>query len=270
MRRRQQHQARRAHRRHRRHHHHHIVALSSQGGLSAQTRASAPVVASAPASVSPADAAAAAGPDAAAVPDAAVQISEGSVLAAVQQRSLYDRNGDFHYDLISALHKSLRGGSADAALYYACRMLHGGEDPRYVTRRLIRFASEDVGLADPLALPQAVAADQAVHAIGMPEAGVAIAQAVVYLARAPKSCAVYRAYEAAMAACRDEAHAPVPMHIRNAPTATMKQLGYGRGYAYNPSNGYARGCEQGYLPPELGEGRRFFDPADVEPGHALL
>ena len=197
-------------------------------------------------------------------------LSEAAVLAAVQRRSLYDRNGEFHYNLISALHKSMRGGDADGALYYVARMLHGGEEPRYVTRRLIRFASEDVGLADPAALQQAVAADQAVHAIGMPEAGVVIGQAAVYLALAPKSCAIYRAFESAMAACREEPHAPVPMHIRNAPTALMKRVGYSKGYVYNPSNGYARGCAEGsYLPPELGDRRSFFDRADCEPGHTL-
>ena len=150
-----------------------------------------------------------------------------AVAAAIQQRALYDRNGDFHYDLISALHKSMRGGCVDASLYYATRMLTAGEEPRYVTRRLIRFASEDVGLADPQALSQAVAADQAVHAIGMPEAGVVIAQCVVYLSLAPKSCAVYRAYEAAREACQKEPHAPVPLHIRNAPTKMMKCAGLG-------------------------------------------
>lgn len=138
------------------------------------------------------------------------------VQGALNKAALYDRGGDFHYDLISALHKSLRGGDADAALYYACRMLQGGEDPRYLTRRLIRFASEDVGLADATALPQAVAANDAVLAIGMPEAGVCVAQCVIYLARAPKSCAVYAAYKAAMKTCEDEPRAEVPYHIRNA------------------------------------------------------
>jgi putative ATPase len=137
-----------------------------------------------------------------------------------------------------------------------------------VTRRLIRFASEDVGLADPLALQQAVAADQACHAIGMPECGVVIGQCAVYLALAPKSCAVYRAFSAAMSAATSEPAAQVPMHIRNAPTKLMASIGYGRGYVYNPTNGYARGCAEGYLPTELA-GRRFFDPSDVEAGHAL-
>jgi putative ATPase len=199
-----------------------------------------------------------------------VVVDEAAVLAAVQRRATYyDRNGEFHYDLISALHKSMRGGDADGALYYTCRMLAGGEEPRYLTRRLIRFASEDVGLADPLALSQAVAADQAAHAIGMPECGVCIGQCAVYLALAPKSCAVYRGYSAAMAAATEEPSAPVPLHLRNAPTRLMKSIGYGGGYEYNPGKGYERGCPQGYLPPELGVGRSFFNGDDCEPGHAL-
>jgi putative ATPase len=196
------------------------------------------------------------------------EIEEPRVLEAVQRTVLYDRNGDFHYDLISALHKSMRGGDCDGAIYYVARMLHGGEEPRYITRRLMRFASEDVGLADPSALTQAVAADQAVHAIGMPEAGVIIAQCAAYLALAPKSCAVYRAFNEAMGACRSEPDAPVPLHIRNAPTALMKGLGFSKGYVYNPENGYSRGCVQGYLPAELG-GRTFFNSCDCEPGHKL-
>ena len=169
--------------------------------------------------------------------DGAWEVDEPAVLAAVQRRATYyDRNGDFHYDLISALHKSMRGGDADGALYYCARMLAGGEDPRYVTRRLIRFASEDVGLADPGALLQAVAADQACHAIGMPECGVIIGQCAVYLALAPKSTAIYKAYEAAMSAAKDEPAASVPLHIRNAPTKMMAAIGYGKGYVYNPAN----------------------------------
>jgi putative ATPase len=198
------------------------------------------------------------------------QVTEDAVLAAVQRRATYyDRNGDFHYDLISALHKSLRGGDANGALYYCARMLAGGEDPRYVTRRLIRFASEDVGLAEPRALQQAVAADQAVHAIGMPECGVCIAQCAVFLALAPKSCAVYSAFNAAMAAATSEPRCPVPLHLCNAPTKMMQSIGYGEGYVYNPANNYQRGCAEGYLPPELGRRRVFFDKQDCEPGYAL-
>ena len=197
-------------------------------------------------------------------------VDEAAVAAVVQRAvAYYDRSGEFHYDLISAFHKSMRGGDADGALYYCSRMLAAGEDPRYLTRRLIRFASEDVGLADPCALQQATAADQAVQAIGMPEAGVCVAQAAIYMALAPKSCAVYQAFNKALAAASDEARHAVPIHLRNAPTRLLKSLGYGKGYVYNPSQGYQRGCEEGYLPPELGSGRRFFDRADCEPGHTM-
>ena len=196
------------------------------------------------------------------------EVDGAAVLAAMQRRATYDRNGDFHYDLISALHKSLRGGDPDGALYYCCRMLAGGEDPRYLTRRLIRFASEDIGLADPHALQQAVAADQATHAIGMPECGVCIGQCAVYLALAPKSVAVYRAYAAAMKAAKEEAQAPVPLHLRNAPTKMMKEIGYGKGYEYNPGKDYARGCPEGYLPQELGP-VKFFEPKDCEKPFSL-
>lgn len=221
-----------------------------------------PVRAAADAAAAPAGRAAGApAADGAAAPARRLRMAD--VARAMQQRALYDREGDGHYDLISAMHKSLRGGDADASLYYVARMLSAGEQPRYVTRRLIRFAAEDVGLADERALVQALAADQAVAAIGMPEAGVAIAQAVVFLAAAAKSCAVYRAWNAAMQAARDEPQYAVPMHIRNAPTKLMKELGYNDGYVYNPSDGYSRGCVQGYLPAEM-EGRTFFDPQDCE------
>ncbi|KAG8466334.1 hypothetical protein KFE25_002090 [Diacronema lutheri] len=190
-------------------------------------------------------------------------IRRADVQRAMQARALYDRDGDGHYDLISAMHKSLRGGDVDASLYYIARMLSAGEEPRYVTRRLIRFAAEDVGLADERALPQAIAADQAVAAIGMPEAGVAIAQAATFLACAAKSCAVYRAWNGAMLAAQREPHHAVPLHIRNAPTRLMRDLDYSRGYVYNPANGYSRGCAQGFLPAEMA-GRRFFDPRDFE------
>jgi putative ATPase len=152
---------------------------------------------------------------------------------AVQQRALlYDRAGEEHYNLISALHKSLRGSDPDAGLYWLARMLEAGEDPLYVVRRLIRFASEDVGMADPQALMICVAAQQAVHFIGMPEGALALAQAVVHLATAPKSNALYTAYGAAVEDVKSTRNDPVPLHLRNAPTRLMEDLDYGKGYAY--------------------------------------
>uniref|UniRef100_A0A4W6D5Q6 WRN helicase interacting protein 1 n=1 Tax=Lates calcarifer TaxID=8187 RepID=A0A4W6D5Q6_LATCA len=169
------------------------------------------------------------------------------------QRShiLYDRAGEEHYNCISALHKSLRGSHENAALYWLGRMLEGGEDPLYVARRLVRFASEDVGMADPSALPQAVSAFQACHFIGMPECEVILAQCVVYLARAPKSVDVYKAYANVKACLRNHKGPlpPVPLHLRNAPTKLMKQLGYAKGYKYNPA--FSAPVEQEYLPEEL-------------------
>jgi putative ATPase len=152
---------------------------------------------------------------------------------AVQRRALlYDKTGEEHYNLISALHKSLRGSDPDAALYWLARMLEAGEDPLYVVRRLIRFASEDVGMADPQALLVCVAAQQAVHFIGMPEGALALAQAVVHLATAPKSNALYLAYGAVLDDVRETRSDPVPLHLRNAPTRLMRELDYGKGYAY--------------------------------------
>ena len=152
---------------------------------------------------------------------------------AVQRRALlYDKSGEEHYNLISALHKSLRGSDPDAGLYWLARMLEAGEDPLYVVRRLIRFANEDVGMADPQALVLCVAAQQAVHFIGMPEGALALAQAVVYLATAPKSNALYTAYAEAAADVQATRNDPVPLHLRNAPTRLMKALDYGKGYAY--------------------------------------
>src|SRR5262249_49114562 len=152
---------------------------------------------------------------------------------AVQRRALlYDKGGEEHYNIISALHKSLRGSDPDASLYWLARMLESGEDPLYVVRRLIRFASEDVGMADPQALLVCVAAQQAVHFIGMPEGALALAQAVVHLAVAPKSNALYTAYGAAQEDVRATRNDPVPLHLRNAPTRLMKELDYGKGYAY--------------------------------------
>ncbi|HVM90479.1 MAG TPA: replication-associated recombination protein A [Verrucomicrobiae bacterium] len=170
---------------------------------------------------------------------------------------LYDKSGEEHYNIISALHKSLRGSDPNAGLYWLGRMLEAGEDPLYVARRLIRFASEDIGLADPQALVQAVAAYQASHMLGMPECNVHLAQATVYLALAPKSNALYEAYAAVKEDIRDLPNEPVPLHIRNAPTALMKNLGYGKGYKYNPA--FEGPVEQEYLPEKL-KGRRYWNP----------
>jgi putative ATPase len=152
---------------------------------------------------------------------------------SIQRRALlYDKGGEEHYNLISALHKSMRNSDPDAAVYWVARMLEAGEDPLYIARRLVRFASEDVGNADPQALTVAVAAKDAAHFIGMPEGNTALAQAAIYLATAPKSNAVYAAYNAAAADAHTQAAEPVPLHLRNAPTKLMKQLEYGKGYEY--------------------------------------
>jgi putative ATPase len=173
---------------------------------------------------------------------------------------LYDKTGEEHFNLISALHKSLRNSDADAGLYWLARMLEAGEDPLYVARRLVRFASEDVGNADPRALEITLAAKDAVHFLGMPEANTALAQSVVYLAAAPKSNAVYVAYGAAARDALEDEASPVPLHLRNAPTKLMKDLGYGAGYKYahDEPEGVA---EMSALPPRL-EGRRYYQPTD--------
>ena len=145
---------------------------------------------------------------------------------------LYDKNGEEHYNLISALHKSMRNSDPDAAVYWLARMLEAGEDPIYVARRVTRFASEDIGLADPRALEIAVAAYQACHLIGMPECSVHLTEAVVYMSLAPKSNALYVAYESAKKDALTMLAEPVPLVIRNAPTKLMKNLGYGDGYQY--------------------------------------
>lgn len=164
----------------------------------------------------------------------------------------YDKAGDQHYNLISALHKSMRGGDANAAIYWLARMLEGGEEPLYIARRLIRFASEDIGLADPSALTQAVACYQASHFLGMPECNVILAQCTAYLALAPKSVAVYRAIGAAQKVVKDSVgqNEGVPLHLRNAPTKLMKELGYGKEYIY-PPNDPSSAAAQTYLPPSL-------------------
>jgi putative ATPase len=162
------------------------------------------------------------------------KIDREYVLNAISTTSLfYDKQGEEHYNLISALHKSLRGSDPQAALYWLARMLEAGEDPIYLIRRLTRFASEDIGLADPGALVQATAAKDAVHLLGMPEANTAIAQLTIYLATAPKSNAVYLAYNAVKKDALATSHLKVPLHIRNAPTKMMKDLGYGKDYKYS-------------------------------------
>lgn len=162
---------------------------------------------------------------------------------------LYDKDGEEHYNIISALHKSMRGSDADAALYWLARMLEAGEDPLYVARRLVRFASEDIGLANSRALEQAVAAYQACSFIGLPECNVILAQAVVYMAKCKKSNDLYVAYGQAQSDVKKYGNLSVPLHIRNAPTKLMKDLGYGKDYKYSPSYDYKE--EQEYLPEEL-------------------
>ncbi|KAG0258978.1 Werner helicase interacting protein 1 [Actinomortierella ambigua] len=185
------------------------------------------------------------------------KLTASSVKAAFQKTHLqYDRQGEEHYNLISALHKSIRGGDADASLYWLGRMLVAGEDPLYIARRLIRVASEDIGLADSAALPLATATYQACQMIGMPECDVNLAHCVTYMARAPKSIEVYHAYGLVKQTVQEEYAYSVPIHLKNAPTALMKDLGYGAGYKYNP--GYAPGTiiKQEYLPKGL-ERRKF-------------
>ncbi len=180
----------------------------------------------------------------------------------LQRRSLmYDKGGEEHYNIISALHKSLRNGDADASVYWLVRMLEGGEDPMYIARRLVRAASEDIGNADPQALVLAVAVKEAVHFIGMPEAGVALAQLVAYLAAAPKSNAAYKGYGEAVHEVRQGDNPGVPLHIRNAPTRLMKDLGYGRGYQY--AHDYEDQTAAMECLPESLAGRRFYEPKDV-------
>jgi putative ATPase len=173
---------------------------------------------------------------------------------------LYDKAGEEHYNLISALHKSMRNSDPDASVYWLARMLEAGEDPLYVARRLVRFASEDIGIADPQALAVAVAAKDAVHFIGMPEGNTALAQAAIYLATAPKSNAVLRAYSEAAAAAEREIAEPVPLHLRNAPTPLMKQLDYGKGYQYAHDAPDAT-TDMECLPPSQA-GRVFYEPTD--------
>ncbi|KAE9044705.1 ATPase [Phytophthora rubi] len=185
---------------------------------------------------------------------------------AHRQTLFYDRNADMHYDCISALHKSVRGSDENATLYWLARMLEGGENPLYVARRLIRIASEDVGLAAPELLPMAVSAYQSAHFIGMPECDVVLAHVATMLARAPKSIEVYAAYKRAKQSIKewDQGALPdVPMHLRNAPTKLMKELGYGQEYKYNPHYTAEELKDQTYLPDEL-VGTNFFAEAETD------
>jgi putative ATPase len=196
---------------------------------------------------------------------AAVGVDEGGEIdkdlvreAAAQRAAGYDRAGDAHYDTISALHKSIRGSDPQASLYWLARMLERGDDPLFVARRLVRAASEDIGLADPQALQVAMAAQQAVHFIGMPEGALALAEAAVYLATAPKSNALYDAYNQAVRDVRENRNEPIPIHLRNAPTKLMAELGYGEDYRYAHDYEHAL-VEQQHLPDNL-RGRRYYQP----------
>jgi putative ATPase len=183
-------------------------------------------------------------------------INKKIIEEALQKKILYDKNGEEHYNLISALHKSMRGSDADAALYYLVRMLEGGEEPLYIARRLVRFASEDIGVANSMALDQAVSAYQACHFIGMPECGINLAQAVVYMAKSKKSNKLYEAYMKAQNDVRNFGSLPVPLHLRNAPTKLMKDLNYGKEYKYSPDFEYQE--DQEYMPEKL-KNKKYLD-----------
>ncbi len=191
-----------------------------------------------------------------------ILIDDRNVTECLQQNiALYDKNGEQHYDVISAFIKSVRGSDPNAAVYYLARMLAGGEDPKFIARRLVILASEDIGLANPNALLLANACFDTVHKIGMPEARITLSETTIYLATSPKSNSAYRAIDAALAAVKhDTVNRPVPLHIRNAPTKLMKQLGYGENYKY--AHDFAgHFAEQEFMPEGL-EGRRFYEPDD--------
>jgi putative ATPase len=186
-------------------------------------------------------------------------IGTNALTKLVQRRApLYDKSDEGHYNLISALHKSVRGSDVDAALYWFCRMLDGGEDPHYIARRLVRMAVEDIGLASPQALPMTIAAWETYERLGSPEGELALAQALIYLATAPKSNAAYMAYNGAKAAARQSGSLMPPKHILNAPTKLMKEIGYGSGYVYDPDTeeGFSG---QNYFPDAM-KREAFYDP----------
>ena len=202
-------------------------------------------------------AASAAEPDA----DGGRQVTSAAVEDAMQQRSLlYDRAGDQHYDTISAFIKSMRGSDPDAAIYWLARMIEAGEDPLFIARRLVILAAEDVGMADPQALSVAIAAQQAVHFVGMPEGRIPLAEATVYLATAPKSNSSYAAIDAALSDVQKTRNDPVPMHLRNAVTGLMRGMGYGEGYKY--SHDYDDHFAPMQNLPDALKGRRYYKPGD--------
>ncbi len=195
------------------------------------------------------------------VSEGGIEVSDETMAQCLSRKSLmYDKNGEEHYNLISALHKSMRNSDPDAAVYWMMRMLEGGEDPLYIARRVLRFAAEDVGLADPRAMEVGVAAYQACHFIGVPECNVHLAEAVVYMSLASKSNAMEMAVNEASEAIRKEPDAPVPLVIRNAPTTLMKNLNYGKGYQY--AHDYAEKMTAMVCLPDSLQGRHFYHPTD--------
>ena len=195
------------------------------------------------------------------MPSDIAPLDTSALLETVQRRApLYDKAQEGHYNLISALHKSLRGSDVDAALYWFARMLTGGEDPRYIARRLVRFAAEDIGMADPSALTQALAGWETYERLGSPEGELALAQVVIYLGTAPKSNAVYTAFSAAKAAAKATGSLMPPMHILNAPTKMMKNLGYGDGYQYDHKTEDAF-SGQNYFPDGMNR-EKLYNPRD--------
>ncbi len=198
---------------------------------------------------------------AAPIDDGVRRLTAARVQESLQRKALlYDKNGEEHYNLISALHKSMRNSDPDAAVYWLARMVEAGEDPLYIARRLVRFASEDVGNADPQALSVAMAARDAVHFMGMPEGNTALAQLTIYLATAPKSNAVYEAYNQAARHAHEQVAEPVPLHLRNAPTRLMKQLDYGKGYRY--AHGEPDAVADMSCLPESLAGQKFYRPTE--------